>query len=69
MKKENVEKFKTSEEWLKELDLSVKIRDADGWDRKNFQYSWYEEKITKREFCLRLARSSVIPIIKNRGEK
>jgi len=42
------EDVKTSEEWQKES--NVTIYDPDGWDRKNFQYSWYEELITRAEF-------------------
>lgn len=48
---------KTSEEWNKLY--NIKILDADGWDRKNFQYSWYEEKITKEEFKDRVLRSTI----------
>jgi len=41
--------LKTSEEWqAKKSDIL--ILDPDGWDRSNFQYSWYEEKITEKEF-------------------
>ena len=38
------------------------ILDPDGWDRVNFDYSWYIEKITWREFINRAIRSSQIPI-------
>lgn len=27
-----------------------KVLDPDGWDRKNFQFSWHEEKITFEEY-------------------
>lgn len=41
---------KTSEQWY-ELDLSgTVIYDPDGWDRKNYQFSFYEELITKEEY-------------------
>jgi hypothetical protein len=43
--------LKTSEEWSK--NSSVIILDPDGWDRCNFQFSWYEEKITFEEFEMR----------------
>lgn len=48
---------KTSEEWNKLY--NIKILDPDGWDRKNFHYSWYKEKITKEEFHNRLLRSTI----------
>jgi len=40
----------TSEEWSKEDDSGIKILDPDGWDRKNWQFSWHEEHITQREY-------------------
>ena len=48
---------KTSEEWQKLC--KMKVLDPDGWDRKNFQYSWYEEKITRKEFEKRILISTV----------
>ena len=51
---------KTSEEWNKDPELSnVLILDPDGWDRSNFQYSWYEEKISKEEFIGKRSKSTV----------
>ena len=50
---------KTSEEWLKEYE-GLRILDPDGWDRSNYQYSFFEEKITKQEFDRRVAYSTVI---------
>lgn len=42
---------RTSEEWEKLGILKGStVLDPDGWDRKNWQYSWYEEKITEKEF-------------------
>ncbi|MEA3421777.1 MAG: hypothetical protein U9Q97_08915 [Acidobacteriota bacterium] len=49
--------MKTSEEWQKLCRLEV--LDPDGWDRRNFQFSWYEELIAKKEFEKRLALSTV----------
>lgn len=41
----------TSDDWSKLIDNpSWCVLDPDGWDRKNFQYSWYEERITAQEF-------------------
>lgn len=49
--------LKTSEDWQKEC--TVIILDPDGWDRKNYQYSWHEEKITREEFEKRMVSSTV----------
>ena len=54
----------TSEEWnrrlCKKLGVLHVIIDADGWDRKNYQYSFYEEQITKNEFNRRLMQSTIM---------
>lgn len=52
-----METLKTSEQWQK-IDLSVTVLDPDGWDRQNFQFSWFEELITKEEFDNRLIIST-----------
>ena len=49
---------KTSEEW--NLSYRVVILDHDGWDRKNYEYSWFKEKITKKEFERRLMLSTIL---------
>jgi len=51
------EELKTSEEWQKQFP-NTKVLDPDGWDRKNYQYSWFEEKITLTEYTTRLYKSS-----------
>lgn len=48
---------KPSSEWIKEV--GYEVLDPDGWDRSNFQHSWYEEKITYQEFQKRLLMSTV----------
>jgi hypothetical protein len=48
---------KTSEDWNKEC--VAEVLGPDGWDRKNFQYSWFVEKITKDEFERRFIRSTI----------
>ena len=48
---------KVSSEWIKEY--NCKIYDPDGWDRKNFEYSFNEEKITRKEFERRLLFSTI----------
>lgn len=53
------EKLKTSEEWKLEHDYII-VYDPDGWDRKNYHYSWYEELITEKEFMNRVHMSTCI---------
>ena len=48
---------KVSAEWIKEV--GYEVLNPDGWDRTNFEYSWYKEKITMTEFKRRLAFSTV----------
>lgn len=48
---------KTSEEWQKTYHST--ILDPDGWDRSNFDYSWYKENITFNEFVTRAMNSTV----------
>ena len=49
---------KTSDEWQK-LHPEILVFDPDGWDRKNFQFSWYEEEITKSEYFERVVNSTI----------
>lgn len=55
----NADELKTSDEWQKLYPNEV-VYDPDGWDRKNLQFSWYEEKITYDEYQRRLMRSTVM---------
>jgi len=50
--------LKTSEEW-QALTPDMKVIDPDGWDRKDFHFSWFEEKITKEEYDKRLIPSTI----------
>ena len=50
---------RTSQEWA--ILCTHIILDPDGWDRSNYQYSWYEEKITRKEFEDRLILSTIQP--------
>lgn len=52
---------KTSNDWYKEIpkEHNVIILDPDGWDRKNYEYSFNEELITKEEFLMRISRSTI----------
>lgn len=52
---------KTSKEWYELIPKKYKlsILDPDGWDRKNYEYSFNEELITIEEFRKRLSFSTV----------
>jgi hypothetical protein len=51
---------KTSAKWLNSDEFKeYVISDPDGWDRENWEYSFYKEKITKQEFEWRLYKSTV----------
>jgi hypothetical protein len=58
------EDLKTSEEW-QAIHYQIKVLDPDGWDRKNFQFSWYEEKITLDEYNKRLFSSTAMGNLNN----
>lgn len=38
-----------SENWQRMLS-DIIVYDPDGWNRTNFQFSWFEEQITKEEY-------------------
>lgn len=53
--------LRTSEDWQKLVQAvypDFVIMDPDGWDRKNYQYSWHEELITQEEFEKRTGQST-----------
>ena len=52
---------KTSKEWydLVPSEYRLEILDPDGWDRRNFKFSFYEELITKDEFKNRVLSSTI----------
>jgi hypothetical protein len=50
--------LKTSEEWQKIYFDKIVVYDPDGWDRMNFNYSWYEELIDETEFNRRICHST-----------
>ena len=56
----SVERKQISDLWEKELfpNKEVVIMDPDGWDRGNWDYSWFEEEITENEFMMRVFRST-----------
>ena len=53
------EELKTSEDWSKIFN-NVIVLDPDGWERNNFQFSWFEELITERVYTNRLLPSTTI---------
>lgn len=55
---ESSEEQKTSADWYLQHPEPI-VMDPDGWDRKNWQFSWYEERITLREFEKRRLMSTV----------
>ena len=50
--------LKTSAEWLKSDCPEITILDPDGWDRKNYEYSFNIEKVDFEEFQQRLVEST-----------
>ena len=48
--------LRTSEEGA--VQLGADVLDPDGWDRKNFIFSWHEELITREEFDKRYLAST-----------
>ena len=63
--------FKTSKEWYDTVSFGIEIYDPKGWDKANFNYSFYEEKITSEEFTKRLdmSLSDLIPITRRNGKE
>jgi len=51
--------LKTSDEWQHEHSDRI-VLEAIGWNRKTYQYSWFEELITLEEFLKRRSRSMCI---------
>ena len=55
--------MKTSQKWLAEIQeqfSKVTVLDPDGWDRKNYEYSFNQELISKEEFKKRFYMSTVM---------
>ena len=56
--------LKTSQDWLTAVQAetgdTITIADPDGWDRKNYEYSFNEELISRQEFDVRLSHSTVL---------
>jgi hypothetical protein len=49
---------RTSAEW-QYLEPEVEVLDPDGWDRTNYQYSWFQEQITYEEYSTRQTTSTL----------
>ncbi|AXH68466.1 hypothetical protein [Vibrio phage R01] len=43
----------------------IVVLDPDGWDRQNFDYSWYEETIDWLEFMDRVSGSTTLMKLEN----
>ena len=54
--------LKTSKDWLESIPEANRpiIYEPDGWDRSNYQFSFYEELITQEEFNRRLMLSTIM---------
>lgn len=51
--------LKTSAEW-QTVHNKIVVLDPDGWDRKDYDYSWYQELISEQEYLKRVSLSTVI---------
>jgi len=51
----------TSQEWFEKIpkEYNVLLWSSEGWNKDNFNYNFYEEKIDKNEFIERLINSTV----------
>ncbi len=49
----------THASWAWQEHCKYLVLDPDGWDRLNFQYSWFEEQIMAQEFEQRLMSSTI----------
>jgi hypothetical protein len=51
----------TSDQWAKQPQFArTTILDPDGWDRRNYQFSFFQELITEDEFGRRLMISTCL---------
>lgn len=51
---------KTSQQWYDLLGTHYMILNPDGWDRKNYDYSFNQELITEAEYTRRLSLSTIL---------
>ena len=61
---------RTSKEWNTEMTaaVNIKILDPDGWDRNNFQYSFFEKIIKKKKFKKKVMMSTKMGDIREKKE-
>jgi hypothetical protein len=52
--------LKTSVDWMKDYINNFTIAEPNGWDKKNYKYSWFIEKISLAEFQNRVMKSTII---------
>lgn len=57
------DELRTSAEWQRLC--TIIVLDVDGWDRKNYDYSWGKERISRSEFENRMQRSTTIGNVVN----
>ncbi len=50
--------LKTSVQWC--VVFECVVMDPDGWDRKNYEYSFEQELITEEEFRKRISNSTML---------
>ena len=53
----------TSHQW-QQIHPDPVVMDPDGWDRTNYQFSWFEELITEGEYFVRRMSSTCMGKIK-----
>ena len=58
-REEQIERQLTSQQWQEEFPNTI-VWDPDGWDRKNFHYSWFEELITLQTYLNRMMISTCV---------
>ena len=59
---------KTSAQW-QSLYPYPKVLDPDGWDRKNYDYSWNEELITLEEYNIRVSNSTCMNYVTSNNRR
>jgi len=59
--------IKTSEQW-QQIHSEVKVLDPDGWDRTNYDFSWYKQLISEQEYLRRRDNSTCIGNLNNKNK-
>lgn len=50
--------LRTSDWWQNKKFTDMVVVDPDGWDRTNWEFSWYQELISEEEFLKRRSLST-----------